>query len=135
METLKERLKREEGFSPVPYRCPAGFWTIGHGHKMHNSGIEISRLVADKILEEDIHLAESQFLSLGLFDLTRARRDVCIEMIFWHGLKGFLGFKKCITAIERMDWDTAADEMMDSKSGREYPERMTGLAEIMRHGG
>ena len=134
METLKERLKRHEGFSPVPYRCPAGSWTIGYGHKMHNAGIEISRLVADKILEEDIHLKESQFLSLGNFNLTRNRRDVCIEMIFWHGLHGFMKFEKMLRAMEYEDWDRAADEMMDSNSGRDYTIRMSELAELMRNG-
>lgn len=28
---LAELVKRWEGFSPVPYVCPAGYWTIGYG--------------------------------------------------------------------------------------------------------
>ncbi|MFO1242127.1 MAG: lysozyme [Rickettsiales bacterium] len=27
-----ELIKRFEGFSAMPYRCPAGYWTIGYGH-------------------------------------------------------------------------------------------------------
>jgi len=30
-EQLVALVKRAEGFSPVPYLCPAGFWTIGYG--------------------------------------------------------------------------------------------------------
>jgi len=55
-------------------------------------------------------------------------------MIFWHGFKGFLKFKKCIAAIEKQDWNKAADEMMDSNSGREYKTRMSELADSMRAG-
>lgn len=134
METLKERIKRHEGFQSEPYRCPAGYWSIGFGHYMGAGGIAISRNVADHILDEDIHIAESRFLSLGNFDLTLNRRNVCVEMIFWHGLAGFMKFKKMLHSIEYGDWDKAADEMLDSKSGREYPTRMTALAQIMRDG-
>ena len=134
METLKERLKRCEGFKAEPSRCPAGHWEIGYGHYMGTGGISISRNVADHMLDEDIHLAESQFLSLGLFNLTRNRRDVCIEMIFWHGLKGFMKFEKVLFYVEHEMWDKAGDALMDSNSGRAYPVRMTKLADIMRDG-
>lgn len=133
METLKERLKRHEEFRPEPYRDGDG-WSIGWGHYMGTGGIKISRMVAGYILDEDIHLAESRFLSLGWFDLTRNRRDVCIEMIFWHGLKGFLGFKNVVQAIESEEWKTAGDELMDSNSGRSYPTRMHELRELMVNG-
>jgi lysozyme len=49
-------------------------------------------------------------------------------------LQGFLLFKKAVAAIEREDWDTAADEMMDSNSGREFTTRMSELADMMRTG-
>ena len=134
METLKDRLKAHEGYRSTPYKCPAGYWTVGYGHFLGNGGIEISRMVADCILDEDIHLAESRYLSLGLPELTRNRKDVVVELIFWHGLAGFLKFKKCIKALEKGNWDKAADEMLDSQSGRNYAVRMSDLAQIMREG-
>ena len=128
--TLKERLKKHEGFRAEIYRCNSGFWTIGYGHRI-DAHCRISPQVADLLLDEDIHQAEFQYLSLG-WGLEIARRDIVIEMIFWHGFKGFLKFKKMIAAIEKQDWGTAADEMMDSQSGRNYKTRMSELAEIMR---
>jgi len=132
METLKDRLKRQEGFSGTPYRCPAGFFILGFGHKMGDK-FKISRRVASLILDEDIHLATFQYESLGL-DLDDVRRDVILIMIFWHGLAGFLKFKKMLHHIEYRNWDKAADEMMDSASGRTYPTRMEELARLMRAG-
>lgn len=135
MKNLKERLKAHEGFRAEPYRCPAGHWTIGHGHYLGNGqACKMSPQVADLILEEDIHKATFEYLSLG-WELDPVRKDVVIEMIFWHGLKGFLKFKKCIAAIEQEDWQKAADEMIDSQSGRDYRSRMTTLAMLMIKGG
>ncbi|OEU44247.1 MAG: hypothetical protein BBJ60_00015 [Desulfobacterales bacterium S7086C20] len=131
--TLKERLKDHEGFRAEIYRCPAGHWTIGYGHFLGNGNCKISPQVADLILEEDIHCATFNYLSMG-WDLGPARNDVMIEMIFWHGLKGFLKFKKMITAVEKEDWDEVAAQMMDSNSGRDYAARMTTLAMLMIEG-
>ena len=132
MEDLKSILKRQEGFRSLPYRDDRGYWTIGHGHKMGDK-FKISLRVAGLILDEDIHLATYQYESLGLL-LDDVRKDVCINMIFWHGLAGFMLFKKTLHHIECGNWDKAADEMMDSNSGREYKTRMTELADLMREG-
>jgi len=131
--TLKERLKDHEGFRAEMYRCPAGFWTIGYGHYLGSGQCTISPQIADLLLDEDIHKATFEFLSIG-WNLGQTRNDVMIEMIFWHGLKGFLKFKKMITAVEREDWSEAASQMMDSNSGRDYKARMTELAMLMVEG-
>ncbi|RLC33894.1 MAG: lysozyme [Candidatus Nealsonbacteria bacterium] len=132
-DDLKSRLKRHEGLKLEPYRDSRGNWSIGFGHFMGPGKFVISRRVADAILDDDIHKATFEYLSLG-WDLDPVRRDVVIEMIFWHGLRGFLKFKKTIAAIERKDWNTAADEMMDSNSGRNFHTRMSELADMMRTG-
>jgi len=132
METLKEKLKRHEGFQGEMYRCPAGRWTIGWGHQIQIPCI-VSRQVADLLLDEDIHRAEFEYISLG-WTLDPARKDVIVEMIFWMGLTGTLNFKKMCAAIVQEDWNKAADEMVDSQAARNYPLRMYELAEIMRNG-
>ena len=132
MEDLKSMLKRQEGFCESPCRCPAGYWTLGWGHKMGDK-FKVSRKTAELILDEDIHLAIFQYDSLGL-KLDQTRQDVCVNMIFWHGLAGCLKFEKTLHHIECGNWDKAADEMMDSNSGRKYKTRMTDLADLMREG-
>lgn len=129
--TLKERLKDHEGFRAEMYRCPEGYWTIGYGHFLGSGSCTISPQVADLILDEDIHKATFEYLSLGWDHLSQNRQDVCREMIFWMGFRGFLRFKKMIAAIEQKDWQKAADEMLDSQVGRNYRSRMTELAFLM----
>ena len=132
METLKNRLKRHEGFSPIIYRCPTGYWTIGYGHRI-GAHYRISSEVADLLLDRDIHQAEFQYLTLG-WNLNDARKDVIVEMIFWVGFRGLQKFRKMGQAIDTKDWAKAADELMDSQAGRNYPTRMNELAEIMGNG-
>ncbi len=129
---LKKRLKLHEGYRGKPYFCDAGYWTIAYGHRMKN-GMWISKKVAAYILKNDIWLAKKQLKSLNL-KLNWARRSVCVEMIFWHGLSGFCNFVKTVIAIRDEDWNKAANELMDSDSGRKYSKRMTVLANIMRKG-
>jgi len=133
IESLKQRIKRHEGYRPEPYRCNGGQWTIGYGHGIGRGKCKISRKVADIILNEDLLHAMMDVESLGL-EIDKVRREVLIEMTFWHGFKGLLGFKKMLTALEVGDYDKAADEMMDSNSGRKYSGRMSELAYAMRHG-
>ena len=131
---LKERLKQHEGFRGKPYRDPVGFWTIGFGHFMGAGNCQISREIANLLLDEDIHKATFEYLSLGWEHLSQVRQDVCREMIFWMGLRGFLNFKKMVVAIEHSDWQKGADEMLDSQAGRNYTARMTELAVLMIEG-
>ncbi len=129
---LKARLQIHEGYRGRPYICSEGYWTIGYGHRMKN-GMWISKKVASYILKGDIWLRKKQFKSLDI-KMNSARRSVCIEMIFWHGLNGFKNFKLTVVALRKGDWNTAANEMMDSDSGRKYPTRMTNLTRDMRRG-
>lgn len=133
METLKERIKRHEGFSSAPYRCTSGAWTIGYGHFM-GQGCKISKRVAKLILEEDIHQAQFEVISLGIDFLTKNRREVLVEMVFNLGLTKLLGFKKMFLAMDLRDYNTVADEMLDSLWARQVKNRAVELADIMRKG-
>jgi len=128
VETLKERIKRHEGFSSAPYRC-----TSGYGHFM-GQGCKISKRVAKLILEEDIHQAQFEVISLGIDFLTKNRREVLVEMVFNLGLTKLLGFKKMFLAMDLRDYNTVADEMLDSLWARQVKNRAVELADIMRKG-
>jgi len=132
MSILKDRIKRNEGLRLKPYLCPGGYWTIGWCHRMKD-GFKITIEMAEQLLEKRIHRSTFDFLSLAL-EMNCARKNVCIEMIFWHGCRGFLLFKETVKALKMDDWERAADEMMDSNSGRKYKTRMSELAKIMRLG-
>lgn len=43
-----------EGFSPTPYLCPAGYWTIGYGHLCDKDHSPITREQGGRYLAEDL---------------------------------------------------------------------------------
>lgn len=43
-----------EGFSPTPYLCPAGYWTIGYGHLCDKDHSPITREQGGQYLAEDL---------------------------------------------------------------------------------
>lgn len=137
METLIKRLKMSEGLRLEPYQDDKGKWTIGFGHRCSKDHPPISIHEADEYLRQDAYKASDQYMlwkaNTGL-RLSRTRDEVLVDMIFWHGFAGFRGFKEMIRALIREDYDRAADEMMDSDSGRRYKTRMDELATLMRNG-
>ena len=134
-EDLKTRIKRHEGFCATPCRDAHGF-SIGFGHFLGRSGagFKISRAVADKILDEDIHTATYEISSLGFEWLSQTRMEVLVEMSYNLGFPRFLTFKKMLAALEAQDYNMAADEMLDSKWHEQVKGRAETLAEIMRTG-
>ena len=76
-------VKRFEGFSPVPYRCPAGILTIGYGHV---------------ITERDSFtypLTEEQAERILIADLMRIERIIkpmILVPLFWNQLDALVSF-------------------------------------------
>ena len=126
-------IRRYEGFSRLPYKCPTGHLTIGYGHNLENG---ISAKVALFILQEDLAHAERAVKDAfpWWWKLDDARQFVLVDMAFNMGLAGLKGFKKMLAAIESGDFDKAAEEMLDSKYGRQVVHRARLNAEIMKTG-
>jgi len=134
METAKEQLKRHEGGPYLkPYRDTENNFTIGWGHLLVD-GITITRRVAQQLFDDDYHVAEFNFLSLGIEGLSETRRGVIINMLFNLGLPRFLTFRKMIKALEDQDYERAADEMLKSKWAKQVGDRADELAGQMRKG-
>jgi len=132
MDNLLRRLKKHEGLMVMPYLCPAGYLTIGYGHRL-----PITERQAEAILIEDVYKVSDQYMKWkgrNKLKLSQTRDEVLMELLFWHGFQGFKGFKRMISALKREDYETAADEMLDSNSGRNYPTRMYELSVLMRDG-
>jgi lysozyme len=49
--------KHYEGFSPTPYLCPAGFWTIGYGHLCKRDHQPITKEQGEAYLAMDMQAA------------------------------------------------------------------------------
>ena len=53
-------------------------------------------------------------------------RAALLDMAYNLGVNGLLGFKDMVSALERGDYDTAADEALDSVWARRRPDRASG---------
>ena len=133
MYSLREQIKRHEGFSSAPYQCTAGKITIGYGRNLEDVGI--SEEEAEELLKGDINKVYSQLINYQWFaELDKIRSGVIVNMTFNLGLRGMLKFIKMINALSLKDYELAAKEMLDSRWARQVGGRATELAEQMRTG-
>ncbi len=132
-DSLVGRVKVHEGLRLKPYRCTAGKLTIGYGRNLDDVGL--SNEEAEYLLKHDLEKAEKEASKLDCYKkLNQNRKDILIEMVFNLGYPRLCGFKKMIQALDRGDYDGAANEMLDSKWARDVGERAKTLAYFMRIG-
>jgi len=126
-ESLVRQLKRHEGFRSSPYRCSSGKLTIGYGFTyLHEDEAEmILRMRIVKL--QNILRRRIRFLS-------PVRQNVLVNMAFNMGIAGLYSFKKMWRAIERQDFEKAANEMLNSKWERQVGDRAHQLAKAMKKG-
>jgi len=137
-QELKERIKKHEGYVSTVYKDSLGFATIGYGHLIvdgdpYEEGQDYSKVILDEQFEKDFDIALSGAEKiLGVSDMNFKAKCVIIEMVFQLGIGGVFKFKKALKAVDEEDWDTAADEMLDSKWSKQTPERAAELSSTMR---
>lgn len=126
-------LKFDEGFRSLPYVCSAGKLTIGYGVNL-NAGI--SEAEADLLLRHRVQMLEEalSYAVHGYDALSRARKDVLVNMAYNLGLAGLLRFKKMLAAVELGQFSRAADEMLASRWADQVGDRAKRLAAQMRTG-
>ena len=159
--TIEDQLILHEGLYLEPYVCPGGYWTIGVGRNLETKGLTdceqvyifghdgMSRLeVIERLKEQGITKEQAMWLlandisecikdlkTFTWFDqLDDIRAKVVVDMRFNLGAAGFRKFRKMIAALERDDYDTAADEMVDSAWYHQVGTRARRLVEMMRTG-
>jgi lysozyme len=78
-------IRRFEGFSAVPYLCPAGYLTVGYGHVVKNPDAfrqPITEDEAAEILAVDVGTAERAVLRLISVPLTDGQFDALVSFTF-----------------------------------------------------
>jgi lysozyme len=132
-ETIEEMLIRHEGLRLKPYRCTAGKLTIGVGRNLDDNGISEDEAMV--MLTNDIVSARKALSVYTWFDgLSTVRKNVCLDMVFNLGIKGFSRFKWMINCLTRGDYECAANEMLNSKWAMQVGKRVYELSEMMRKG-
>lgn len=83
-----ELIKEFECFKPEPYLCPAGFLTIGYGHKLSKAEIDFYKITKHVLLEEDA----VDLLKKDLQISERAVNQLIQEMLNQHEFDALVSF-------------------------------------------
>lgn len=131
-KALINSVKEGEGLRLKPYHCTAGKLTIGYGRNLDDVGI--TQEEAELLLKNDLEKAEKDAEKFPVYaKLNQARKDVLIEMVFNLGYSRLSNFKKMFEALEKGDYDEAANQMLDSKWSEQTKGRAKKLAGKMRN--
>jgi len=145
---LKEQLKRHEGYKLKPYKCPAGFRTIGAGHNYDANPLpegmaeylddhgRITDEMADQLLERDIAAARSgcEKLYPRFKEFSEARQNALIDMMFNMGYRTLRSFKITNLLINSNNWTGAADNLVKTKWYRQVKGRAKTVCSMLREG-
>lgn len=150
MDQIKERIKGHEGFRDEAYNDSLGIPTIGWGHmilpkdniqigvkysvehlsEIFDKDFEIAVKGAEQLIEEHLPNLYTQGLKQGNIEQIQG---VLIEMIFQMGYPRVSKFKKTLKALDSGDFNTAADEMLDSRWHKQTPARAIELSTVIRN--
>ena len=133
LRSLKKLLERHEGNRKFPYVDTVGKITIGVGHNLTDLGLTPTQISG--ILDDDIQntLAFLDKNCPWFKDLDVVRQKAIADMTF--NLMGtLLEFKEMIAALKVKDWNTAADELLDSTFAHQTGQRAKNLAYMIRTG-
>ncbi len=97
MRTLSEQgyalIMRHEGFSPIPYICPAGLSTIGYGHVILEGEAfpkaGISPEMAKNLLKQDVRRVEWAVNRFVAVEMSQNQFDALVSFAYNIGNKAF----------------------------------------------
>jgi lysozyme len=102
--------KHFEGFSPVPYICPAGFWTVGYGHLCNQSHPSITEDQGELYLQLDMQTAHRAVLRYCPVEMSEQRLAALIDFTFNLGV-GRLQTSTLRKRVNEQNWSEAVYEI------------------------
>jgi len=130
---LERMLVVHEGYELFPYKCTAGKLSIGVGRNLDDNGLSHDEVYF--LLSADmkrVHVELSQFGWFWFEGMNYVRQSAIADMCFNLGLPRFLQFKNMIKALEVGDYETAAEEMLNSKWASQVGSRAIELSMMVR---
>lgn len=139
---IEKILGFEEGFSEKPYIDSEGFPTIGKGTKIGPNGASVdlyqftvNEKIADLMLDKEVKGKRDHLMQMDWYlSLNADRQDIVLSMAYQMGIAGLLKFQNMIKAAKDGDYDTMADEALDSLWARQTPSRAERHAIVLRTG-
>ena len=139
---LREQLKIDEGCVYEIYNDHLGYPTFGIGHLVRESdpeygsplGTAVSEGRVIEAFDDDVAsvLRDCAILYSDFHNLPEEVQQIVANMMFNLGrprLSKFAGMKR---GVDARDWDSAADEMVDSRWYRQVGRRAERLVDRMR---
>ena len=115
-----ELIKKFEGFSATPYRCPADKMTIGYGHVIQTERerfrAPITEADADRILRNDVKTAETSINKGVYVPLTQGQFDALVSLIYNWGGVNFLK-SQGLKQLNSGAYQWAAEEFFSIEKG------------------
>ena len=130
--SLKDDIKKHEGWRSSVYKCTNGYDTIGYGFAIKD--LILDKDIGDIILERKLNkldLAITKTFS-WFIDSPSEIKIVVTEMCYNLGVTGFSKFKKTIYLLETEQYEEASVEMLDSLWAKQVGNRANRLATQMR---
>ena len=142
LEKLREELEIDEGCKYEIYLDHLGYHTFGIGHLITEDDFEYGWEVGTSIdtfrvhdtFESDIETVLSDCTKLyeNFEDLPEEAQRVIANMMFNMGYTRLSKFKGMKRGVDARDWNTAADEMVDSRWYNQVTNRANRLVKRMR---
>lgn len=134
MTQLIEQLKRHEGIRLFPYKCTADKLTIGIGRNLEDVGI--SEQEAETMLLNDIEVAKEQLIRKFPWteELDEVRFAALINFTFNVGIGTVAKFKNAMGQLKDGNYDTAANEFLDSRWAKQVGNRAIEVTDQIRTG-
>lgn len=146
MSKAIEILNFEEGYREKPYFDTLGYPTVAGGIRIGPAGATLSAyqftvprnvgdlwkqsILADKVAQ----IPSYPNIAAALKNCNDARTDVIYSMLYQLGAVGLSGFKNTLSMIASGNFNSAADDMLNSLWARQTPARAKRHAQVMRDG-
>jgi lysozyme len=137
IDKLIQELILDEGYKYETYEDHLGFLTLGVGHLVLDTDPEINQPVGTPVSEERVLECLNNDIETVCNELDRnmpwwkelgdEKMRVLANMCFNLGITRLLKFRKFLAALEAGDFETAGEEMIDSKWATQVGARATRL--------
>lgn len=134
MSNLLDQLKRHEGMELKPYKCTSDKLTIGIGRNLEDVGI--SEKEAEMLLQNDVQQVTAQLKEKfpWVLQLDEVRFAALINFTFNVGIGTASKFVNAMALLKAENYDTAADEFLDSRWAKQVGQRAIEVTEQIRTG-
>ena len=142
IQQLREQLEIDEGVKYVIYLDHLGLPTFGIGHLVTKTDSESGQAVGTSVSKERVAecfdmdvqsvINDCDKLYHNFENLPEEVQQIIANMMFNLGRTRLSKFKGMKRGIDSMNWNQAADEMVDSRWYRQVNNRAQRLVERMR---